>query len=77
MLLAARDRHCLREIAGHRIGAVGAGSRERPQTAQEAADQAHRRYADERSQFQGLVKLWDALHQRLALKNPIAAWPKS
>jgi ATP-dependent helicase HrpA len=43
--------------------------RERPQAAQEAADQAHRRYADERSEFSGLVKLWDALQERLAHKK--------
>src|SRR6267154_3500329 len=43
--------------------------RERPQGAQEAADQAHRRHADERSEFSALVKLWDELQQRLAHKK--------
>ena len=69
MLLAARDRHCLREMLVIASALSVQDPRERPQTAQEAADQAHRRYADERSEFQGLVKLWDALQQRLALKK--------
>jgi ATP-dependent helicase HrpA len=69
MLLAARDQNCLREMLIIASALSVQDPRERPQSAQEAADQSHRRYADERSEFSGLVKLWDALHQRRAHKK--------
>ncbi|HYM28395.1 MAG TPA: DUF3418 domain-containing protein, partial [Steroidobacteraceae bacterium] len=69
ILLAAREHHCLREILVIASALSVQDPRERPQGAQEAADQAHRRYADERSEFAGLVRLWDALGQRLAHKK--------
>ncbi len=69
MLLAARDQVCLREMLIIASALSVQDPRERPQGSQEAADQAHRRYADERSEFAGLVKLWDALQQRLAHKK--------
>jgi len=69
MLLAARDQHCLREMLIIASALSVQDPRERPPGAQEAADQAHRVLADERSEFSGLVKLWDALQQRLAHKK--------
>jgi ATP-dependent helicase HrpA len=69
MLLAARDQQCLREMLIIASALSVQDPRERPLDAQEAADQAHRRFADERSEFMGLVKLWDALQQRLAHKK--------
>jgi ATP-dependent helicase HrpA len=69
MLLAARDQHCLCEMLIIASALSVQDPRERPPGAQEAADQAHRVYADERSEFSGLVKLWDALQQRLAHKK--------
>ncbi|HEX4585355.1 MAG TPA: ATP-dependent RNA helicase HrpA [Burkholderiaceae bacterium] len=69
MLLAARDQHCLREMLIIASALSVQDPRERPLAAQEAADQAHRRYADERSEFAGLVKLWEALQQRLEHKK--------
>jgi ATP-dependent helicase HrpA len=69
MLLAAREHNCLREMLVIASALSVQDPRERPLAAQEAADQAHRRYADERSDFSGLVKLWDALQQRLAHKK--------
>ena len=69
MLLAARDRNCLRQMLVIASALSVQDVRERPPHAQEAADQAHRRYADERSDFSSLVKLWDALQQRLAHKK--------
>lgn len=38
--------------------------RERPLEAQQAADEAHRRFADPRSDFVALLKLWDYLQQQ-------------
>ena len=69
MLLAARDQQCLREMLIIASALSVQDPRERPQDAQEAADQAHRRFADERSEFAGLVKLWDGLQERLAHKK--------
>ena len=69
MLLAARDGNCLREMLVIAAALSVQDVRERPPDAQEAADQAHRRYADERSDFSAFVKLWDALQQRLAHKK--------
>jgi len=69
MLLAARGQQCLREMLVIASALSVQDPRERPQAAQEAADQAHRRYADERSEFAGLVKLWDAVQEKLAHKK--------
>jgi ATP-dependent helicase HrpA len=69
MLLAARDQQCLREILIIASALSVQDPRERPLEAQQAADQAHRRFADEKSEFVGLVKLWDALQERLAHKK--------
>jgi ATP-dependent helicase HrpA len=69
MLLAARDQQCLREMLIIASALSGQDPRERPLDAQEAADRAHRRFADERSEFAGLVKLWDALQERQAHKK--------
>ncbi len=59
MILAARKENCLREILI--IGAALAvqDPRERPMDKREAADQAHAKFADERSDFMGFLKLWD------------------
>jgi ATP-dependent helicase HrpA len=59
MLLAARDGHCLREMLVIAAALSSQDPRERPLEAQQAADQQHRRFADEHSDFVALVKLWD------------------
>jgi ATP-dependent helicase HrpA len=69
MLLAARDGTCLREMLVIASALSVQDVRERPPHAQEAADQAHRRNLDERSDFSSLVKLWEALQQRLEHKK--------
>jgi ATP-dependent helicase HrpA len=58
MILAAKKENCLKEILV--IGAALAiqDPRERPMDKREAADQAHARFADERSDFMGMLKLW-------------------
>ncbi|UCG98649.1 MAG: hypothetical protein JSW31_06280, partial [Burkholderiales bacterium] len=51
MLLAARERNCLYEVLVIASALSVQDPRERPLSAQEAADAAHRRFADERSDF--------------------------
>ena len=63
MLLAARDAGCLREMLVIAAALSVQDPRERPMEAQQAADQQHRRFADEKSDFVGFVKLWDYWQQ--------------
>jgi ATP-dependent helicase HrpA len=60
MLIAAKERGALREmiIIASFLGLQD--PRERPQEAREAADRAHAAFADERSEFVSILKLWDA-----------------
>nr|WP_221302793.1 ATP-dependent RNA helicase HrpA [Quisquiliibacterium transsilvanicum] len=69
MLLAARDGQCLREMLVIAAGLSVQDPRERPMDAQQAADQQHKRFADERSDFTGWVKLWDYWQQAQADKG--------
>ncbi|MBN9460966.1 MAG: ATP-dependent RNA helicase HrpA [Burkholderiales bacterium] len=59
MLLAAHRLGCLREVTVIAAALSAQDPRERPLEAQQAADQWHRRFADERSDFLAWVKLWD------------------
>ena len=59
MILAAEESGALREVL---IIAAALGlqdPRERPQSAQRQAEQAHERFRDEESDFTSLLKLWD------------------
>jgi len=60
MLLAARERGALREALVVASALSVQDPRERPVERQQAADQAHARFTDPRSDFASLVKLWDA-----------------
>ena len=68
MIVAARDEGCLGEILIIAAGLAVQDPRERPMDKQEQADSAHAQFADERSEFLGLLKLWtffdDALKHR-------------
>ena len=60
MILAAREHGCLREVL---IIAAALGSqdpRDRPQEHAAAADQAHAKWKDEKSEFLSYLKLWAA-----------------
>ncbi len=63
MLVAAHQHGCLREmiIIASFLGIQD--PRERPPEAREAADNAHAQFADARSEFVGIVKLWEAYRQ--------------
>ncbi len=58
MLLAAHQRHCLREVLVIAAYLSAQDPRERPLDAQQAADQAHKAYEDPRSDFAGVLRLW-------------------
>jgi ATP-dependent helicase HrpA len=65
ILMAAQDQHCLHEALVIAAALSVQDPRERPAGLQQAADEAHRRYADERSDFLSLVRLWDELQERI------------
>src|SRR5512134_2545004 len=69
MLIAARDQQCLSEMLVIASALSVQDPRERPLEAQEAADQAHRRLADDKSDFLSLVKLWNFVQERIGHKK--------
>ena len=58
MLVAARDLGCLTEVLVIAAGLSTQDPRERPQDRQQAADEKHKLFADEKSEFLAWVKLW-------------------
>jgi ATP-dependent helicase HrpA len=66
LLLAGRQYHCLTEILVIASALSVQDSRERPLDRQEAADAAHKRFADERSDFLAYLKIWAWFEQALA-----------
>jgi ATP-dependent helicase HrpA len=69
MLLAARERHCLHEVLVIASALSVQDPRERPLSAQEAADAAHRKWASERSDFLTFLRLWNFVHERIEHKK--------
>jgi ATP-dependent helicase HrpA len=69
MLLAARDNHALAEVLVIAAALSVQDPRERPVEAQQAADQAHKRFADDKSDFLSFVKLWHFVHERIEHKK--------
>ena len=64
MVLAGRDEHCLREILVIASALSVPDPRERPMDKQQAADEKHKQFADEQSDFLGFVKLWEFYHEQ-------------
>jgi ATP-dependent helicase HrpA len=62
ILLAAADERCLAEALVIASALELQDPRLRPSDRQEAADEAHKPFVDERSDFVGLLKLWDFYH---------------
>ena len=58
MLVAARDLGCLKEVLVIAAGLSVQDPRERPQDRQQAADEKHKQFADEKSEFLAWWKLW-------------------
>ncbi|TDV20737.1 ATP-dependent helicase HrpA [Paraburkholderia caballeronis] len=69
MILGARDEHALREVLVIASALSVQDPRDRPIEAQEQADQAHRRFADERSEFLQWLKIWTWFEEAVAHKK--------
>ncbi|MCM1513018.1 MAG: ATP-dependent RNA helicase HrpA [Oxalobacter formigenes] len=69
MILAAKDQQSLSEVLI--IAAVLSiqDPRERPLDAQEAADKAHLKFVEPRSEFQGYLKIWNWFHDAVKHKK--------
>ena len=68
IVLAARERGCLAEALVIASALAVPDPRERPLDKQAAADQAHLRFRDERSDFLSLVALWEFFDELSAQK---------
>ncbi|MCW8907465.1 MAG: ATP-dependent RNA helicase HrpA [Sedimenticola sp.] len=64
MLLAAAESACLNEVLVIAAALSVQDPRERPMEQQQAADQAHRTFRDESSDFIGMLKLWRHLEEQ-------------
>mgnify|MGYP001055501804 CR=1 FL=1 len=66
MVLAAREEQCLAEVLVIAAALSVQDPRERPAERTQAADEAHKKFTDEKSDFLGYLKLWkffeEALH---------------
>ncbi len=60
MLLAAREQGCLKEMLVIAAALATQDPRDRPQEGAAAADQAHSKWKDEKSEFLAYLKLWNA-----------------
>jgi len=60
MILAAKEQGCLREMLIIAAALSSQDPRERPQEQAGAADQAHAKWKDEKSEFLSWIKLWSA-----------------
>jgi len=69
MLLAARDNQALREVLIIATALASQDPRDRPMDQAQAADAAHKTFADERSEFLSYVKLWDWYQNALVHKQ--------
>jgi ATP-dependent helicase HrpA len=58
MILEARDRQCLHEVLIIASALSGQDVRDRPLEHQQAADEKHKKFDDEKSEFVGILKLW-------------------
>jgi len=65
MLLAAQGESCLREVLVIVAALAIQDPRERPLEKQQAADEKHRRFRDEQSDFLSLLKLWEYYHEQV------------
>ena len=64
MVLSAEKRNCLTEVLIIASALSIQDPRERPMDKQQAADEAHSKYKDERSDFLGFIKLWSLYHDK-------------
>ena len=69
MILAAKQENCLHEILIIASALSLQDPRDRPFDHQAAADQAQRRFVDERSDFMSYLKLWDFFDEQVKHKK--------
>ena len=69
MLLAAKEQQALREVLIIATAMATQDPRDRPLEFAQAADAAHKVFADERSEFLSFVKLWDWYQDALTHKQ--------
>jgi ATP-dependent helicase HrpA len=76
MLVAACGHGCLREMIAIAAFLGLQDPRERPADARQAADQAHAQFADSKSEFVGMLKLWDAYREahEAMTQSRLRAW---
>ncbi|ASM78047.1 ATP-dependent RNA helicase HrpA [Vitreoscilla filiformis] len=76
MILEARERHSLSEVLIIASALSGQDVRDRPLEAQQAADEKHKKFDDERSEFMGYLKLWHWIEEGRG-HGDVAAAPSS
>ncbi len=74
LLLAGRQYHCLQEILIVASALSLQDPRDRPAERREAADAAHQRFNDERSDFLAYIKLWAWFQEALRHKKTNRQW---
>ncbi len=74
LLLAGRQYHCLNEILIIASALALQDPRDRPSERREAADTAHQRFNDERSDFLAYIKLWAWFQEALKHKKTNKLW---
>ena len=63
IILEARDRQALSEVLIIAAALSGQDARDRPMEAAQAADERHKKFDDERSEFVGYLKLWNWIEE--------------
>jgi len=74
LLLAGRQYHCLNEILVIASALALQDPRDRPSERREAADAAHQRFNDERSDFLAYLKLWTWFEETVKHKKSNRLW---
>ncbi|MEI8265501.1 MAG: ATP-dependent RNA helicase HrpA [Betaproteobacteria bacterium] len=72
MILEARDREALAEVLVIASALSVQDVRDRPLEAAQAADEKHRRFDDEKSEFTGYLKLWNWIEEGRGHTGPAA-----
>jgi ATP-dependent helicase HrpA len=69
MILAGRDHQCLGEMLIIAAALSVQDPRDRPVDVQAAADAAHKKFADEKSEFISYLKIWTWFEEAIAQKQ--------
>jgi ATP-dependent helicase HrpA len=69
MIIAAKQQNCLREVLIIAAALSVQDPRERPFEKSEAADRAHAKFADDKSDFMAWLKLWDYFEESIRHKQ--------